>query len=80
MYGEHGLLAIETKLFARIRDEDIQGLRLFLADYPQAKAFLLYTGSQSWHDRGVEIMNFETALRNLPNILRGETTRRNGTS
>jgi uncharacterized protein len=80
LYGEHGLLAIETKLSARVRDEDLQGLRLFLADYPQAKTYLLYTGSRSWHDQGVEIMNVETALRNLPNILRGETTGRNGTS
>ncbi|NOT55826.1 MAG: ATP-binding protein [Deltaproteobacteria bacterium] len=72
LYGEHGLLAIEAKLSARVRDEDMQGLRLFLADYPQAKAYLLYTGSQSWHDQGVEIMNVETALRQLPNILRGE--------
>ncbi|MBM4256079.1 MAG: ATP-binding protein [Deltaproteobacteria bacterium] len=72
LYGERGLLAIEVKHSARVRDEDFQGLRVFLADYPQAKAFLLYTGSRSWHERGVEVMNFATAVQRLPRILRGE--------
>ena len=72
LYGEHGLLAIEVKHAARVRDEDLRGLRLFHEDYPQAKRFLFYTGLRNWHEGGVDIMNFETALQNLPSILRGE--------
>jgi len=74
LYGEHGLLAIEVKHAARVRDEDLHGLQLFQEDYPQAKCYLFYTGSRSWHEHGVEIASFASALQNLPEILRREST------
>ena len=36
--------AIEVKNTARIRPEDLRGLKAFIADYPQAQAALLYRG------------------------------------
>lgn len=72
LYGERGLLAFEIKRAARIRDEDLAGLRAFAADYPVAKTFLLHPGKERRHQGGVEILPMAQALPGLARILRGE--------
>ncbi len=69
LYGEHGLVAIEVKRAARLRGEDTSGLRAFLADYPMARAYLLYGGTRRYLDDGVEVLPVETFLRELPRRL-----------
>lgn len=71
LYGERGLLAFEVKRSSRIRDEDLAPLRSFAEDYPMARLFLLHTGKERRHQRGVEIMPLAEALRHLDEILRG---------
>jgi hypothetical protein len=56
LYGERGLLAIEVKRSARVRDEDLAGLLAFREDYPMARAFYVHPGGQRAHHRGVEIV------------------------
>lgn len=70
LYGEHGLLAFEVKRAARVRDEDLAGLLAFRADYPMAQTFLVHSGTQRGHDRGIEIWPMADALKQLHEILR----------
>jgi len=70
LYGDRGLLAFEVKLAQRVRPDDLQALRRFREDYAQARTFLVYTGSRRWHDRGIEIVPAEDALRTLGDLIR----------
>lgn len=65
LYGRRGLVAIEIKRSRRVDSRDLKGLRLFLGDYPVAKAFLLYGGTQSLFDDGIFIRPLEAFLKNL---------------
>jgi predicted AAA+ superfamily ATPase len=56
LYGERGLIAIEVKTTDRIREKDAQPLRLFLEDYPMAKAFLLYGGSRKFRLGNIDVL------------------------
>ncbi len=69
LYGERGLVAIEVKMTQHVRLDDVKGLRRFKEDYPQARAFLLYTGSRRRHDAGIEILPAEDALRGLDRMI-----------
>lgn len=53
LYGERGLVAFEVKMAERIRPGDLQGLSLFRADYPQARAYLLYLGQRQWQEKAI---------------------------
>lgn len=69
LYGERGLVAFEIKMTQRARPDDLRGLRRFREDYPQAKTFFVYTGSRRGHDRGVDILPAEDALRTLERLI-----------
>jgi len=45
VYGEAGFWAIEVKNTARVRPEDLAGLRAFMQDYPEAVPILVYRGT-----------------------------------
>jgi predicted AAA+ superfamily ATPase len=65
LYGERGLRAFEVKMAQNIRPDDLRGLLRFRADFPQAKAHLLYLGNRRWHDRGVEVLPFTDCVTQL---------------
>ena len=46
IYGEKYFSAIEIKRKSNLTNKDLRGLKLFLKDYPQAKAFLFYNGDR----------------------------------
>jgi predicted AAA+ superfamily ATPase len=69
LYGERGLVAIEVKMTQHLGPDEFRGLRRFRADYPQATAFLVYTGSRRRHDAGIEIVPAEDALRGLDRMI-----------
>ncbi len=46
IFGELGFWAIEVKNTTTIRSEDIRPLTIFKEDYPEAKAILLYRGTE----------------------------------
>ena len=69
LYGERGLRAFEVKMAQNVRSEDLRGLLRFHADFPQAKAHLLYLGNRRWHDRGVEVLPFADCVTQLDHWL-----------
>jgi len=46
LYGPNCFHAIEVKNSYRIRSKDLNGLRAFIHDYPEAEALLLYRGKE----------------------------------
>jgi len=69
LYGERGLRAFEVKRTSRFRETDLTPLRRLCDDYPEAKAHLLYGGSQRYRFRKLEGRPFGEALRQLPELL-----------
>lgn len=67
-YGPLGLFAFEIKRGSIVRDQDLSALRTFKSDFPMAKCYLLnFSDHESFRD-DVQIMNFEHALKILPEI------------
>lgn len=69
LYGERGLVAFEVKMAQRVRPEDLRGLRRFREAYPQARAFLAYTGARRWREAEIDIVPAGDALRALPDLI-----------
>ncbi len=69
LYGERGLRAFEVKRASRYQPADLRSLRAFLDDYPMAKARLVYGGTRVYHEGEIEVVPFETCLRELPDLL-----------
>jgi hypothetical protein len=47
------------------------GLKLFLKDYPMAKAFLIYGGKRRMREGAIDIVPLEETLKTLPQLLQG---------
>ena len=69
LYGERGIKAFEVKRTAKVRLKELQGLKLFLRDYPMAKAFYLYGGNRYYQEGNIEIIPIQDALVKLPEWL-----------
>lgn len=65
VYGEDSFLAIEVKNSASVRNKDLAGLKAFLQDYPQAKAFLLYRGAEKMVIDNITCMPCEDFLLSI---------------
>jgi predicted AAA+ superfamily ATPase len=65
LYGERGLRAFEVKMAQTVRSDDLRPLLRLRADFPQARAHLLYLGQRRWHERGVEILPFRECVAAL---------------
>ncbi len=69
LYGPKGLFAIEVKKTSRITSEMLSGLKLFVTDYPMAKAYFVYTGSRRMYEDRIEMIPILEALKNLRSFL-----------
>ncbi len=69
LYGERGLHAFEVTRSSIFREADLEGLRLFCGDYPQAKGHLFYGGTRRYRFGAIEVLPFEEGLRALPDTL-----------
>lgn len=69
LYGPKGLLAFEIKRSGRISKKDLNGLKSFANDYPEAKLYMLYGGSRQEYADNISILPVEKALKELPTIL-----------
>ena len=69
LYGPKGLLAFEIKRSGRISKKDLNGLKSFANDYPEAKLYMLYGGSRQEYVDNIHILPVEKALKKLPTIL-----------
>jgi predicted AAA+ superfamily ATPase len=56
LYGKRGFHAVEVTRSSRVRDGDLASLRRFLADYPSARAVLVYAGTRASRDGSIEIV------------------------
>lgn len=56
LYGERGLLAFELKAGSRLREADFKTLEQFGDDYPEARRFVVYTGTRAEKRKGVEVL------------------------
>ena len=69
LYGEAGILAFEVKREGRARPESLRGLKAFLEDYPQARAYYVYGGNRRMREGEIEILPLADCLKSLPQIL-----------
>jgi hypothetical protein len=69
LYGPRGIVALEVKRKRRLSGHDLRGLRGFLADYPMAKAFVLYGGDHPAYLDPIRALPFADALRDLPELI-----------
>jgi uncharacterized protein len=65
LYGERGLHAFEVKRSSRFRESDIATLRLFCADYPEARGCLLYGGRHRYRFGAVDVLPLDEGLADL---------------
>lgn len=65
VYGPEIFWAVEVKNTARIRPEDLRGLKAFREDYPQAQALFLYRGKERIKQKGTLCLPCEEFLRGL---------------
>lgn len=71
VYGKRGLLAFEIKRTGKVKNEMLRGMRAFQQEYPEAKCYFIYGGHRNLREGDIEILPIETALRDLPKILKG---------
>ena len=69
LYGEKGFFAFEVKRTSHIQFSDFRGLKAFQIDYPEAKCYLIYGGSEEEHREGIILLPLISALQNLLKIL-----------
>lgn len=70
LYGKAAFLAIEVKRSDRLRAEDFAGLRIFHADYPQARCYLFHLGPEERVVDGfIHVVPVEKALTRLSSLL-----------
>jgi len=69
LYGARGLLAFEVKRSSRVTAETLRGLKAFRADYPMARAVLIYGGRRELNEGGIRVLPAEAAFRGLQDLL-----------
>ncbi len=65
VYASDEFVAIEVKNASKIRDQDLDGLRAFLEEYPEAAAILLYRGTERLRIDKVWCLPIDPFLRAL---------------
>lgn len=71
IYGPKNFIAIEVKRSSSVSSSDLKGLKLFLEDYPEAKAYIVYGGTKKLYlDNGITAMPINDFLKSLPSLLR----------
>jgi len=75
LYGERGLHAFEVKRSSRFRETDLASLRAFCSDYPEARACLLYGGSNRYRFDRIDVLPLGEGLGGLARRLSGARVR-----
>ncbi len=71
IYGPRLFIAIEVKCSKSISSSDLKNLKLFLEDYPEAKAYVVYGGKKKlYFGNKIEALPILDFLKLLPQILR----------
>jgi predicted AAA+ superfamily ATPase len=72
LYGKGGIMAFEIKRSRKYKMKDLNGLKLFLKDYPIAKAFFVYGGDKVLYVNDICLMPYEECIKKLISILQNE--------
>jgi predicted AAA+ superfamily ATPase len=70
LYGPRGLHAFEIKRSATITSKTLKGLKLFGDDYPQAKLYLFFMGTQKEYHGTIQAIPFELGLKELLELIK----------
>ena len=65
VYGAEGFWALEVKNTARVRPQDLRGLKSFRSDYPECATILLYRGTERLQVDGIWCLPGDEFLRRL---------------
>lgn len=65
VYGPQGFWAIEVKNSSSISPKDVQSLKTFCEEYPEATPLFLYRGKQRMQERGILCLPCEEFLLNI---------------
>lgn len=65
LYGKRGIVALEIKRAKSIQPKHVRGLKLFLKDYPMAKAYLIYGGDRVLHEDAITILPIKDFLMDI---------------
>ncbi len=63
LYGKKGIMAVEVKRTKKPTTKDFKGLKMFLQDYPKARAYLIYLGEKVMSDGKIEILPVKEFLK-----------------
>jgi predicted AAA+ superfamily ATPase len=69
LYGPNGFKAIEVKRSAHVDVRKLSGLTAFCNDYPEAKAYVFYTGKTTEYHGPITYIPIDLALQDLPKLL-----------
>jgi predicted AAA+ superfamily ATPase len=72
LYGENGFLAFEFKSSSRLREEDFKALDLFSEDYPKARRFIVYGGTESRSYKGIHMIPVTYFFAHASSLLQGK--------
>ncbi len=65
LYGESGIIAIEVKRAAKIRNKELRGLKAFGRDYPMASLYMFYGGETTMYIDNITLIPVQEALQQL---------------
>jgi predicted AAA+ superfamily ATPase len=69
LYGKRGIKAFEIKRRNKTSSGMLSGLKAFLSDYPDAKAFFIYGGNKNLFIDGITVIPIEHAIRDLKDLI-----------
>ena len=61
--------SFEIKRKEKLYSSDFNNLKIFAAEYPEAKLHLLYGGTEEYVEADIQVIPYQKALQNLPNII-----------
>jgi uncharacterized protein len=70
LYGEKNIIAIEVKRKTRINNSDLSGLKLFTKEYPQSKAYLIYSGKEVLYHDNITLIPYDHFFKNFLDLLK----------
>ncbi|MDQ1335255.1 MAG: uncharacterized protein QG552_2205 [Thermodesulfobacteriota bacterium] len=74
LYGEDTFTAIEVTGASRVREGDVAGLKAFLKEYPDAEAFLLYAGDETYYEDRIHFLPLTDFFRDAADIFSQQTS------
>lgn len=71
VYGPKNFIAFEIKRSSSVSTSDLKSLKLFLEDYPEAKAYIIYGGKKRlYFENKIEALPVLDCFKLLPKILK----------